>query len=198
MNSPEPARRPRVHGFRWFSGAIEDLDHESICVAPKIITPGTPDEVIAAVLASTPASLVVAGHTHMQFDRVVAGRRMVNAGSVGMPYARRPGAYWVLIGPDVELRRTTNDFRAAAESVRRTQYPEREDFAKHLVRPLVPEEAIPTFERMAGRAWCRHGQPPQAPESAGRAIPVSCSNAGGKQWDATAFSGTQRIRVAGS
>ena len=117
-----------------------------------IITPGTPDEVIAAVLASTPASLVVAGHTHMQFDRVVAGRRMVNAGSVGMPYARRPGAYWVLIGPDVELRRTTYDLRAAAESVRRTQYPEREDFAKHLVRPLAPEEAIPTFERMAGRA----------------------------------------------
>jgi len=34
----------------------------------------------------------------------------------------------------------------------RDMTPEREDFAKHLVRPLVPEEAIPTFERMAGRA----------------------------------------------
>jgi hypothetical protein len=31
----------------------------------------------------------------MQFDRRVAGRRMVNAGSVGMPYADQPGAYWV-------------------------------------------------------------------------------------------------------
>src|SRR6266567_2997684 len=43
-----------------------------------IITPATPDEVIAEALASTTASLVVAGHTHMQFDRRVAGRRMVN------------------------------------------------------------------------------------------------------------------------
>jgi predicted phosphodiesterase len=32
-------------------------------------------------------------HTHMQFDRRVAGRRMVNAGSVGMPHAKQPGAY---------------------------------------------------------------------------------------------------------
>jgi predicted phosphodiesterase len=50
-----------------------------------IITPATPDEVIVEALASTQASMVVAGHTHMQFDRRVVGQRMVNAGSVGMP-----------------------------------------------------------------------------------------------------------------
>jgi putative phosphoesterase len=120
-----------------------------------IITPATPDEVIAEALASTEADLVVAGHTHMQFDRRVAGRRMVNAGSVGMPYADRPGAYWALLGPDVDLRRTAYDFAAAAEAVRRTDFPEREDFAGGIVRPPTAEEAITVFERLAGRTYPR-------------------------------------------
>jgi len=120
-----------------------------------IITPATPDEVIAAALASTQASLIVAGHTHMQFDRRVAGRRMVNAGSVGMPYAEQPGAYGALLGPEVDLRRTAYDFELAAEAVRRTEYPERENLAGGIVRPPTAEEAITAFERMAGRTYPR-------------------------------------------
>src|SRR3712207_7776889 len=49
--------------------------------------------------------LVVCGHTHMQFDRTVDDIRIVNAGSVGMPFAA-PGAYWLLLGPDVRPMRT--------------------------------------------------------------------------------------------
>jgi predicted phosphodiesterase len=120
-----------------------------------IITPATPDEVIAETLASTEASVVVAGHTHMQFDRRVAGRRMVNAGSVGMPYADQPGAYWALLGPEVDLRRTAYDFEMAAEVVRRTGFPEREDLAGGIVRPPTADEAITVFERMAGRTYQR-------------------------------------------
>src|SRR5207247_5449136 len=36
-----------------------------------IITPGTPEAVIAHTLSNTAADLVVAGHTHMQFDRLI-------------------------------------------------------------------------------------------------------------------------------
>jgi putative phosphoesterase len=118
-----------------------------------IITPATPDEVIAETLASINADLVVAGHTHMQFDRRVAGRRMVNAGSVGMPYADQPGAYWALLGPEVDLRRTAYDFEMAAEAVRGTDFPEREDLAGGIVRPPTAEEAITVFERMASRTY---------------------------------------------
>jgi len=32
------------------------------------------------------ADVVVCGHTHMQLDRRVGGVRVVNAGSVGMPF----------------------------------------------------------------------------------------------------------------
>jgi hypothetical protein len=45
----------------------------------------------------------------MQFDRLVGGTRVVNAGSVGMAYEDEPGAYWALLGPDVAFRRTEFD-----------------------------------------------------------------------------------------
>ena len=47
--------------------------------------------------ASTPTSSSC-GHTHMQFERTIAGKRVVNSGSVGMPYEDEPGAYWTLLG----------------------------------------------------------------------------------------------------
>jgi putative phosphoesterase len=120
-----------------------------------IITPATPDEVIAKAIASAGDRVVVAGHTHMQFDRRVAGGRMVNAGSVGRPYEDQPGAYWAMLGPEVDLRRTAYDFAAAAEAVRRTNFPEREEIASTIVRPVTREEAITTFERLAGRDYPR-------------------------------------------
>ena len=46
--------------------------------------------------------LVVVGHTHMPFDRLVDGRRAVNPGSVGMSYGP-PGACWALLGPTVSV-----------------------------------------------------------------------------------------------
>jgi putative phosphoesterase len=68
-----------------------------------IFTELTPAERIAFLFADVDADVVVCGHTHMQFDRVVAGKRIVNSGSVGMPYEDEPGAYWTL---DLEHRRT--------------------------------------------------------------------------------------------
>ena len=53
------------------------------------------------------ADLVMCGHTHTQFDRTLGGVRVVNSGSVGMPYEDEPGAYWTLLGPGVEHRRTS-------------------------------------------------------------------------------------------
>jgi predicted phosphodiesterase len=71
-----------------------------------IVTPLTPEARLARIVEGVGADVVVAGHTHIQDDRRVGGVRWVNAGSVGMPYEDAPGAYWALLGPDVELRRT--------------------------------------------------------------------------------------------
>jgi putative phosphoesterase len=71
-----------------------------------IFTERTPEERIAFLFEGLDASVVVCGHTHTQFEREVAGVRVVNAGSVGMPYEEEPGAYWLL---DLEHRRTAYD-----------------------------------------------------------------------------------------
>jgi predicted phosphodiesterase len=151
LSTFEPSVEVAVEGLGVVVCCHAGLDSDEV----PIITPATPDEVVAEALASAGGRLVVAGHTHMQFDRRVAGGRMVNAGSVGKPYADQPGAYWALLGPEVELRRTGYDFAAAADAVRGTGIPQRDEWAAEVVRPPTAEEAITLFEKMAGRAYPR-------------------------------------------
>ena len=68
-----------------------------------IFTERTPEERIAFLFDGLDVSTVVCGHTHTQYERTVSGVRVVNAGSVGMPYEEEPGAYWLL---DLVPRRT--------------------------------------------------------------------------------------------
>jgi predicted phosphodiesterase len=110
----------------------------------------TRDEALVPVFADVAAALVVCGHTHMQFDRVVAGVRVVNAGSVGMPFGE-PGADWLLLGPDVELRHTTYDCHAAAAQVRATPYPEARAFAESIVHPPAEAAMLDIFTTISFR-----------------------------------------------
>ena len=116
----------------------------------EIVTRATSPERLSDILSGVEQRVVVCGHTHVQFDRTVGGTRIVNAGSVGMPYENEPGAYWVLLGPDVELRRTAYDLDRAASAVRATAFPDAGEFAEeHVLHPASPEEATEHFERMA-------------------------------------------------
>jgi putative phosphoesterase len=100
------------------------------------------------VFAGINASAVVCGHTHMQFDRTVGKIRVVNAGSVGMPFGD-PGAYWLLLGPDVQLRHTPYDLAKAAERVRDTRYPQAQDFAaRNILQPPSEQETLEAFARV--------------------------------------------------
>ncbi len=69
-----------------------------------------------AAFAEVAEQTVVVGHTHMPFDRLADGRRVINPGSVGLGYGH-PGASWALLGPDVVLRRTLYDGEAAAAAL---------------------------------------------------------------------------------
>ena len=71
-----------------------------------IFTERTPEERLAVLFEGLEVGTVVCGHTHTQYERTVAGVRVVNAGSVGMPYEDEPGAYWLL---DLHHRRTPYD-----------------------------------------------------------------------------------------
>ena len=84
----------------------------------------------------------------MQFDRKVGMIRVVNAGSVGMPFGS-PGADWLLLGPDVQLRHTDYDLKTAAARVRSTSYPRAEEFAeKNVLQPPSAEEILELFNRV--------------------------------------------------
>ena len=102
----------------------------------EIFTRISPDDRWRAALDGVEADVVVCGHTHIQFDRRIDDIRLVNAGSVGMPYEREPGAYWALLGPDVELRRTPYAPADIAASGWPDEWP-----------AATPEEATEFFER---------------------------------------------------
>jgi diadenosine tetraphosphatase ApaH/serine/threonine PP2A family protein phosphatase len=94
---------------------------------------------------------VVCGHTHMQFDRLAAGRRVVNPGSVGMPYGP-PGAHWALLGQGIWLHRTRYDTAAAAEVIQASRYPDGAAWAReYVLHHCSDTEALTAFTEIAGQ-----------------------------------------------
>lgn len=112
-----------------------------------IFTRLTPEERLIPFFAGLDVPVVVCGHTHMQFDRMVGATRVVNAGSVGMPFGEQ-AAYWLLLGPTVTLRRTAYDLAQAAERIRGTQYPQAHAFVEcDLLHPPTEAEVLAEFAR---------------------------------------------------
>jgi len=93
-----------------------------------VMTVETPLERVRALIAGADVDVIVCGHTHMQFDRVVDGVRIVNPGSVGMPYGE-PGAYWGLLGAGVKMQKTDYDREAAAARIRAKDWDNAKQFA---------------------------------------------------------------------
>jgi putative phosphoesterase len=118
------------------------------------ITRLTPDTRLDELLAGTTEGVIVGGHTHVQFDRTHRGKRIVNAGSVGMHWEGRPGAYWLLIGPEVDLRRTPYDLDDAAKRIRATDCPDPDDLLDRLTvnDPSIADEASARLEQAAQKA----------------------------------------------
>jgi hypothetical protein len=113
-----------------------------------IFTRRTLESRLLPVFEGVNVGLVVCGHTHMQFDRMVGRTRIVNAGSVGMPFGE-PGAYWLLVGPDVELRRTSYDLTRAAARVRETDYPQADEFAtQSILQPPSEQQMLVAYSRV--------------------------------------------------
>jgi putative phosphoesterase len=114
----------------------------------EVFTRLTSQDRLLPVFEGLDVPVVVCGHTHMQFDRTIGGIRVVNAGSVGMPF-EEPGAYWLLLGPDVQLRHTPYDLAKAAERIRDTKYPQAEDFAaRNVLQPPSEAETLEAFTRV--------------------------------------------------
>jgi predicted phosphodiesterase len=173
--SGEPLPEPLQEVLRW-TGLQLRSEHEEILRAwpgtfevdlpvmgkvlfchgtPRSETEGftrlTPEDCLLPVFQGLAAKLVVCGHTHMQFDRMVGATRVVNAGSVGMPFGR-PGADWLLLSGNIQLQHTSYDLASAADRVRATQYPQAEEFAaRSILEPPSEEEMVRAFTNISFR-----------------------------------------------
>ena len=173
---PESAREQ----LRWCRAQLTDAQARDVDGWPPTIrldvpglgsvlfchaTPRSDEEVVTHLIpvpllqpiVEGAVDVVVCGHIHVQFDTMVGRTRLVNAGSVGMPFDE-PGAYWLLIdGGALELRRTPYDLEAAALRVRQTAFPQAEQFASTYI--LNPPDMLQTFTQYGLEALkaARHG-----------------------------------------
>ena len=114
----------------------------------EVFTRLTSEDGLVPVFDGLNVPVVVCGHTHMQFDRTIGRVRVVNAGSVGMPFGE-PGAYWLLLGPNVELRQTRYDLANAAKRIRDTTYPQAQEFAaRNVLQPPLEGKTLEAFTRV--------------------------------------------------
>jgi putative phosphoesterase len=119
----------------------------------EMLTRATPDAALVDAVAGVDERLVVGGHTHQQFIRTVGQLVVANAGSVGMPYEGRAGAFWMVVdAARVELRETPYDFEGALDELRAWGYADLdEQIGEALLDPVDPDWVTAFFEHLAGR-----------------------------------------------
>jgi len=110
----------------------------------EVFTRQTDEARLLPIFAAARAEAVVCGHTHMQFDRRVGHTRVVNAGSVGMPFGR-PGAEWLLLRPEVELRHTDYNREDAARRIAASGFPNAPEF--DMLNPPPAEEMLVRYTK---------------------------------------------------
>ncbi|OZC01711.1 metallophosphoesterase family protein [Rubricoccus marinus] len=115
----------------------------------RVFTSRTPEAAIAPAFVGVDCPTVVCGHTHLPFDRRIAGRRVINAGSVGMPFGQT-GADWLVLGPEgIAFRHTDYDLAAAAERIRASEYPHAASLAQNNVeRVPSADQALAMLEQL--------------------------------------------------
>ncbi len=168
--SGRPLPEPLREGYRWTAEQLQP-DYESVLASwprtlrleidglggvlfchgtprseTEIFTRMTAEALLLPLFDSLNAAVVVCGHTHMRFDRIVGETRVVNPSSVGEPFGDA-GAFWALLGPDIELRRTPYDLARTAELFRATAYPQAEESARGVLEPPAEDEMLELFGR---------------------------------------------------
>ena len=115
----------------------------------EMMMAATPEPRLREIIAGVDTDVIVCGHTHMQFDRTSDGVRIVNPGSVGMPYGE-PGACWALFGPEIDFRRTDSDREGAAARIRKSSWLGAPAFARDNVLSVPSVAEVMEFVRNMG------------------------------------------------
>lgn len=142
-------RQRRWAAARWMAAELTEADVGWIEALPPELRPatapelllvhGTPESANAGLgpwthdqelrrhLEAVEAEILICGHTHRPMDRRLAEGRVVNVGSVGLPFNRDPRAQYALFhrdgnGWEVERRRVEYDRRRIFEIYERTGF----------------------------------------------------------------------------
>jgi len=181
LSGREPARVPEIYrpAIRWTAEQLSPDQRQLVASWPMTLrldidgvgrtlfchgTPRDENECFTARTAEAllrplvdplDVALLVCGHTHMQFDRLIGPTRIVNAGSVGMPFGE-PGADWLLIDRTPQLRHTPYDREKAAARFRATSYPRAEEFAdKYVLNPPPAAQMLEVYSRAELKSTAR-------------------------------------------
>jgi predicted phosphodiesterase len=142
-------------GLEWLTALPEQVEVEVDGLGRVLFCHGSPrsdeemllrtasDERLSEILKDVEADVVVCGHTHMQFDLKHGATRVVNAGSVGLPYGAA-GAHWVELGPDVRHRNAPYD----PSPLRASEWPRADELIAVIESPPSEEQAIAEFEAL--------------------------------------------------
>ena len=101
------------------------------------LDPDATDEEMRPFFAALDAALILYGHTHRPLDRVIDGWRLVNPGSIGLPFDGDPRPSYALLehGEDecrVLHRRVDYDVEETVAGMERLGHPEAERIVKRL------------------------------------------------------------------
>jgi predicted phosphodiesterase len=101
------------------------------------LDPDATDDELRSFFGGLKASLVLYGHTHRPFDRVLDGQRVVNPGSVGLPFDGDPRAAYLLVecgdtGCGVRRRRVEYDVERAVAAMELLDHPDRKRIVERL------------------------------------------------------------------
>jgi putative phosphoesterase len=125
--------------------------HSTPVSEDPIYTSVTPEDEVAGLFDGIDGQVVLCGHTHIQYDRTLAsGLRIVNPGSVGMPYEGERGAFWALLGPEVEFRRSAYDVEAAVAAIEVMNVPVDGKLLEYMLDPPDPVATSEYFESLRG------------------------------------------------
>lgn len=121
-----------------FSQVIRAGDRQLLAVhgSPRSdeegLTVNTGAEDLREMQIDSEVSMIVCGHTHIPMDRMIDGMRVINAGSVGLPFDGDPRACYAIISKlaiddvsliQVQLHRVTYDIEKAVEQFYAVNYP---------------------------------------------------------------------------
>ncbi|MEW5953630.1 MAG: metallophosphoesterase [Bacillota bacterium] len=118
-----PGRRPDLDAGAW----LLHLVHGSPRRLNEYLRADTPEEVLAEIAASTPANILVFGHTHQCMHRLVDGVRFIGTGSAGKPKLGNPNPCyaWIEISDTVKVDfiEATYDVRQVVEAMQSKEIP---------------------------------------------------------------------------